>query len=103
MMRPRTEPLRFAATVLLIALVAIALPLKPNLARHLHQSDTAGVYNEEHVLASLEFLGGDAPLPDAPPAAFATLASTPHAPPLDRSHEAPSGGLADSRGPPHLA
>jgi hypothetical protein len=102
MTRSRTEPLRFAATVLLIALVAIALLLKPNLAPHLHQSDTAGVYNEEHVLASLEFLGGDAPLPDAPSAGAATLASTPRAPSLERSHKAPPGGLADSRGPPHL-
>jgi hypothetical protein len=102
MTRPRPEPLRFAATALLIALVTIALPLKPSLARDLHQSDTAGVYNEEHVLAGLEFLGGDAPLPDAPPAAFAALASTPCTPAPDRSHEAPPGSLADSRGPPHL-
>lgn len=98
----RLGSLRLAASVLLIALVTIALPLRSGLARHLHQSATAGVYNEEHVLASLEFLGGDVPLPDAPPAVFAALVAAPCAPALDRSHDTPLGGLADSRAPPHL-
>ena len=99
----RPGSLRRAASVLLIALVTIVLPLRSSLARHLHQSPTAGLYNEEHVLAGLECLGGDAPLPDAPTAVFAAPAAAPCAPALDRSHDTPLDGLADSRGPPHLA
>jgi hypothetical protein len=103
MTHPRLGSLRLAAFVLLIALVAIVLPLRAGLARHLHQSATAGVYNEEHVLAGLEFLGGDVPLPDAPPAVYTALVAAPCAPAVDRSHDAPLGSLADSRAPPHLA
>jgi len=103
MTRPRLGSLRLAAFVVLIALVAIALPLRSGLARHLHQSATAGLYNEEHVLAGLEFLGGDVPLPDAPPAVFAALVATPCAGAVDRSHDTPLGSLADSRAPPFLA
>ena len=43
----RPGSLRIAAFALLIALVSIALPLKSSLPRHLHDSATAGVYNEE--------------------------------------------------------
>lgn len=100
MTRHRPGSLRLAAFALLIALASIALPLKSSLPRHLHDSTTAGVYNEEHVLAALEFLGGDVPLPDAPPAVFAALVVAPCAPALDRSHVTPLGSLADSRAPP---
>ena len=96
----RLGSLRLAAFALLIALVSIALPLRSSLPRHLHESATAGVYNEEHVLASLEFLGGDVPLPDAPPAVFALRVAASGAPAPDRSHETPLGNLADSRAPP---
>jgi len=99
----RLGSLRLAAFGLLIALVSIALPLKSSLPRHLHESASLGVYNEEHVLAGLEFLGGDVPLPDAPPAVFAALVATPCAPAFDHSHDTPLGGLADSRAPPLLA
>jgi hypothetical protein len=96
----RPGSLRLAAFALLIALVSIALPLKSSLPRHLHDSATAGIYNEEHVLAALEFLGGDVPLPNALPTAFAALAAAPCAPALDRSHDTPLRSLADSRAPP---
>jgi hypothetical protein len=77
--------------------------LKSSLARHLHESATAGVYNEEHVLASVEFRGGDVPGPDAPPAVVAMRVAAPCPPALDRAHDTPLGSLADSRAPPHLA
>ena len=96
----RPGSLRIAAFALLIALVSIALPLKSSLPRHLHDSATAGVYNEEHVLAALEFLGGDVPLPDGPPAAFAALVAAACAPALVRSRDVPLGSLAESRAPP---
>lgn len=100
MTRHRPGSLRLAAFALLIALVAIVLPLRSSLPRHLHESATAGVYNEEHVLAAAEFLGGDVPLPDAPPAVFVALVAASCAPASDRSHETPFGCLADSRAPP---
>jgi hypothetical protein len=68
--------LRLAAAALLLALVAITLPLKASQTRHLHQAATAGLYNEDHVLASLEFLGGDGPLPELPAAVSLVLVVT---------------------------
>jgi hypothetical protein len=58
--------LRLAAAALLLALVAVTVPLKASQPRHLHEAATAGLYNEDHVLAGLEFLGGDGPLPELP-------------------------------------
>lgn len=103
MRRPSPGPLRIAAVAMLLALVAIALPLKAGQPRHLHQATSAGLYNEEHVLASLEFLGGDAPLPDGPPADFVALVVTPCPAGPAESHPDPVVSLADSRAPPRSA
>ena len=100
MTRHRPGSRRLAALALLLALVALALPLRSSLPRHLHESATAGVYNEEHVLAALEFLGGDAALPEAPPDVLGAMVAAPCEPGPDRSRETPLGGLADSRAPP---
>jgi hypothetical protein len=90
--------LRLAAAALLLALVAVTVPLKGT--RHVHEAPSAGLYNADHVLAGLEFLGGDGPLPDLPAAASpapvvaaCVLAggANPSAPPLR---------LAGSRAPP---
>jgi hypothetical protein len=43
--------------VLALGLVDAVQPLE------LHQAASAGLYNEEHVLAALDTLSGDAPLP----------------------------------------
>ena len=67
--------LRLAAAALLLALVAVTQPLKASYPRHVHEAATAGLYNEDHVLASLEFLGGDGPLPDLPAAVSLALIS----------------------------
>ncbi len=100
MTRHRPGSLRLAAFALLVALVAIVLPLRSSLPRHLHESATSGVYNEEHVLAALEFLGGDVALPEAPPGVLVAMVAAPCEPAPDRSLETPLGGLADSRAPP---
>jgi len=91
--------LRLAAAVLLLALVAVTLPLKAS-PRHLHEAPTAGLYNEDHVLANLEFLGGDGPLPDLPAAGALTRITTacPLAP--RACPAAPAVRLAGSRAPP---
>jgi hypothetical protein len=99
----RTRPpgsLRLAAAALLLALVAVTVPLRAGQPRHLHEAATAGLYNEDHVLLSLEFLGGDGPLPELPAAASLALivaAGTP----AGRARPAPPPlRLAGSRAPP---
>lgn len=85
---------------LLLVLVSLAVPLEASQPLHVHEAGTAGLYNEEHVLASLDSLSGDLPLPDAGPAVFVAL--------VDRAClltggarlSAPVPNLADSRAPP---
>jgi hypothetical protein len=99
----RPGSLRTVALALLLALVAVALPLRIGLARHVHQATSAGLYNEEHVLASLEFRGGDAPLPARPPSELVALVVGAWAPaPADRLAD-PVSSRTDSRAPPRLA
>ena len=92
--------LRLAAAALLLALVAVTLPIKASYPRHLHEASTAGVYNADHVLASLEFLGGDGPLPDLPTAVSLALITAACALPRRGRPAAPALRLADSRAPP---
>ena len=97
------HPIRIAAVAVLLALVAIALPLKAGQPRHLHQATSAGLYNEEHVLAGLEFLGGDVSLPDGPPTDFVALVVGPCPVGPAEGHADPVVSLADSRAPPRSA
>jgi len=92
--------LRLAAAALLLALVAVTLPLKASYPRHVHEAATAGLYNEDHVLASLEFLGGDGPLPDLPAAVSLALITAACGLALRIRPAAPSLRLAGSRAPP---
>ena len=92
--------LRLAAAALLLALVAVTLPLKASYPRHVHDAPTAGVYNEDHVLASLEFLGGDGPLPDLPTAASLALIAAACALLRRTRPVVPALRLAGSRAPP---
>ena len=103
MRRASSGPLRIAAIAVLLALVAIALPLKAGQARHLHQATSAGLYNEEHVLANLEFRGGDVSLPDGPPTDFVALVVAPCLTGPAERHADPVASLADSRAPPRPA
>jgi len=92
--------LRLAAAALLLALVAVTLPLKAGQPRHVHEAATAGLYNEDHVLASLEFLGGDGPLPDPPAAVTLALIAVARARAVGTRPAAPALRSADSRAPP---
>ena len=60
--KARSGALQLTAHCLLAAVLAL-LTLHAVRAPHLHKGVTPGVYNEEHVLASLESTSGDAPLP----------------------------------------
>jgi hypothetical protein len=92
--------LRLAAAALLLALVAVTLPIKASYPRHVHEASTVGVYNADHVLASLEFLGGDGPLPDLPTAVSLALITAACALPRRGRPAAPALRLAGSRAPP---
>jgi hypothetical protein len=78
----------------------VTVPLKAGQPRHLHEAATAGLYNEDHVLASLEFLGGDGPLPDFPAAVSLTLIVAACALAGRTRPAAPALRLAGSRAPP---
>ncbi len=85
---------------LLLVLVSLAVPLEASQPVHVHEAGTAGLYNEEHILASLDSLSGDLPMPDAGPAVFVALVAS--ACPLARGARpsAPLPSLSDSRAPP---
>ncbi len=57
--------------LLAVALVALLVAGRP--APHVHESDTLGLYNEQHVVQGLAALTNGAPLPDAPAAAYLLL------------------------------
>jgi hypothetical protein len=57
---------RLAAPALLLIVVALA-GLQASQPLHLHHGASAGLYDEEHVLAALDSVTGDAPLPDSVP------------------------------------
>jgi len=82
------------ALVLALGAVHAALPL------HLHHGASAGLYNEEHVLAALDSVSGDIPLPDAIPGVGIDLAPTKTAPPAIGPPIAPLVRLTASRAPP---
>ena len=86
--------------VLVLVLVSLAVPLEASQPLHLHDAGTAGLYNEEHVLASLDSLSGDLPLPDARPTVFVTLVASACLTAGAASLYAPALNLADSRAPP---
>ena len=85
---------------LLLVLVSLVVPLETSQPLHVHEAGTVGLYNEEHVFASLDSLSGDLPLPGAGSAVFVAL--------VDRAClltggarlSAPVSNLADSRAPP---
>jgi hypothetical protein len=85
---------------LLLVLVSLVLPLETSQLIHLHDADTGGLYNEEHVFTSLDSLLGDLPLPGAGSATFVPFVSRAY-PLTGRARpSAPAQNLADSRAPP---
>ncbi|HUM15667.1 MAG TPA: hypothetical protein VL086_08260 [Candidatus Nitrosotalea sp.] len=90
---------RAVMVTLLLVLVALAVPLEASPPVHLHEAGTAGLYNEEHVLRSLDSVLGDLPLPDARLAVFIALV-TGACLTAGARLSAPALALADSRAPP---
>lgn len=84
---------------LLLLLVALAVPLEASQPLHLHEGGTVGLYNEEHVLASLDSVSGDLLLPDAPLTVFISHVGRAGLLP-DSRRSAPVVSLTDSRAPP---
>ena len=85
---------------ILLALVLALLTLHAGQPPHVHKGTTPGAYNEEHVLASLESVTGDAPLPDQVPSIFIPLNARSSVPVLDRRASSTFARYADSRAPP---
>jgi len=67
---------------------------------HLHHGATAGFYNEEHVLAALDSVTSDAPLPADGPGIGLDLAPAKAQLPAGARLVTTVGRLADSRAPP---
>ena len=85
---------------LLLVLVCLAVPLEASQPRDVHEAGTAGLYNEEHVLASLDSLSGDLPLPDAGPGVLIALVATACLLAPGARLSAPVLSVSDSRAPP---
>jgi hypothetical protein len=86
--------------MLLLLLVSLAIPLEASQPIHLHEAGTAGLYNEEHVLGSLDSVVGDVPLPDCRLAVFVALVADARLRAGGARCDAPVLDLADSRAPP---
>lgn len=91
---------RAVMATLLLVLVALAVPLEASQPLHLHEAGSAGLYNAEHVLASLDSLSGDLPLPDAGAGVFVALVATACLLARGARPSAPVPTLSDSRAPP---
>ncbi|HTE66056.1 MAG TPA: hypothetical protein VK736_07335 [Candidatus Binatia bacterium] len=85
---------------LLLVLVSLVVPLETSQLLHVHEAGTAGLFNEEHVFASLDSLSGDLPLPDAGPAVFVALVAGARLLARGVRLSSPLPSLSDSRAPP---
>ena len=82
------------AVALALAFISAGQPV------HLHHGTTAGVYNEAHVLAALDSVTGDVPLPaDSGGVRLDVAVATAQLPPDERSTSS-AVRLSDSRAPP---
>jgi len=93
------QSVHLAARVLLAFVLAL-LTLHAGQPAHLHKGTAPGVYNEEHVLASLESAVGDAPLPDPAPSIWLAVAAHPTVPTAGGPVSSTVARHADSRAPP---
>jgi hypothetical protein len=91
---------RVVMVVLLLVLVALAVPLEASQPLHIHEAATAGLYNEEHVLATLDSLSGDLPLPGAGSTVFVAVVASACLLTGGARLSAPVPSLSDSRAPP---
>jgi hypothetical protein len=91
---------RPAMVALLLVLVCLAVPVEASQPLHVHEAGTSGLYNEEHVLATLDSLSGDLPLPDGGPAVFVALVASACLLARGARLSAPLPSFSDSRAPP---
>ena len=91
---------RAVVTALLLVLVCLAGAPETSPPLHLHEADTAGLYNEEHVLGNPDSVRGGLPLPDARGALFIALVAGACLTAGGARLTAPSLDLAESRAPP---
>jgi hypothetical protein len=80
--------------VLALGLLHVAEPI------HLHDATSLGLYNEAHVLAALDSVTVDVPLPDAPPGVAIDPAPTPAQPAPRDTLASPAPRTTQSRAPP---
>ena len=86
--------------VLLLLLVSLAVPFEASQPLHLHEAGTPGLYNEWHVLATLDSLSGGGPMPEGPSAVLITVIAAACALGQGVRPSAPLVSLSDSRAPP---
>jgi hypothetical protein len=67
---PSRSVSRRVGVVVLLAIALVTLLVEGVQLRHVHQSDTLGLYNEQHVVQGLAALTHAAPLPDTPAATY---------------------------------
>jgi hypothetical protein len=84
----------------LLAVVMALAVFEAGQLLHLHRGTSPGLYNEDHVLAALDSLAGDAPLPDEPPAALVDLPGTDGPLVAHVWLSRPAGRHSGSRAPP---
>jgi hypothetical protein len=87
-------------TALLLAVALVLAVFRAGAPLHLHHSASAGLYNEAHVLAALESITGDAPVPAAAPAALFDHTAATAQPFAGAAPPAPVAPHADPRAPP---
>lgn len=96
---PRRRP-RLAGIALLLGVVAVAIPLQASEPLDIHDGLTPGFYNEEHVLAVLDSVVGDGPVPEVTTGFFVALVAAACVLASGTRISAPAVCLADSRAPP---
>ncbi len=83
-----------------LALVLALVFLQASQPVHLHKGVTQGLYNEEHVLQSLESVTGDVPLADRAPSISVPVVAGPRMPRVGARLSSGVARHADSRAPP---
>jgi hypothetical protein len=85
---------------LLLVLISLVLPLETSQPLHVHEADSTGLYNQDHVFASLDSLSGDVPMPGLGLATFVPFVTPAHALTRTPRPSVPVQNLSDSRAPP---
>ena len=85
---------------LLLVLVSLAVPLEASQPLHIHEAGTAGLYNEEHVLAELGSLHRIVSLPEGAPAIVLALRTTAAVVSARVHPHSPDASRAGPRAPP---